>query len=721
MAIRHFLQSNFIGGEITPQMFTRADLDAYNNSMEKLENWLPMPHGGITTRPGLEFVGKFLSTASDNVKLMPFIYNTEQRYVVEVGDQYFRFFTDGARVVETAQVITSQVNNIGIIGHGYSTGDPVVISGFSGDWSSLNGEWVITVVSVDAFTLDGAPSVPINGTSGATICQRIVQIATPYTQAQLLTLRYAQDANNLYLAHGTHAPRQLARLTASTFSLSTFAFDGGPFQKLNTTTSHTMTPGATTGATTLTSSTAYFNANMVGMFIRVGGTTGTPAEQGYALITGYTSTTVVNITVLHTLSGTSATDSWALGSWGEHTGYPQEVALVGQRIVWGKTATEPQTAWASAVTDLFDFSVNVNDDRAFNVVAYSKEANTLQWLMAQKDLLIGTSGTEFSVVGGANGLTPVSANVRLQSAHGSNGVRPVQAGNSVLFTNRTGRKLREMSFQFEADQFVSPDLSLFARHILETNPVVSFAYQQERDGVFWFVLDDGTLATMTWLKDQKVVSWARHYVENAWIWDVVTTPNNEATHDDVYFVVERTIKGASVKYIERLSPGTFVDSNLQGVINGRTIYGLDHLEDQVVSIVGDGGVYRNQTVLSGQVTIDEDEPDITFAIVGLPITATAIPVEPEIDDGTGTSFGKKKRWVKVYVRATDTLSFVIGDEIQSDRTPEDAMDEIPDIPAVQEFDNYPLDYESKGKITLKQTLPLPATILGMFGVMELED
>lgn len=703
-------------------MFTRVDLEQYNQSLEKLDNWLPMPHGGITTRPGLEFIGELKTPAA---RLIPFVYNTEQTYVIEAGNLYFRFYSEGARVVETAKNIVSiSSTTVTVTGHGYTTGDWVVIEGVpvAINSANANGTWVITVTGVNTFTLDGFDGL----TSGAvgTVAE-VYQITTPYTTAQVADLRYAQDSNVLYLAHNSHAPRQLERLTSSTFAISNFSYDGGPFQQLNKTTSHTMTPSVTTGTGTLTSSTGYFTSAMVGMFIRVGGTTGTPAEQGFALITsrdGANPTTVVNITVQHTLSGATATDNWALGAWGSAPGFPGEVTLVGQRIVWGRTPLEQQKAWASAIGDLVDYSVSTNDDRAFQIVAHGNNGNVLRWLAAQKHLLAGTSGSEFSIEGSPDkGLTPTTANVSLQSPWGSSTVRPIQAGNSILYINRTGRKLREMAFTFEADGYTSPDLSLLARHILETNPVTAMAYQQERDGVVYFALNDGSLATMTWLKDQKVVAWAHHTMNNAWINDVVAVPNDSATFDEVYFSVTRTIGGGDITYLERLSPSTFVDSNLQGVIDGRNIFGLEHLNGEEVAIVGDGAVYRNKTVVDGRVTVDSDEPEIEFAIVGLPITATAIPVEPEIDDGTGTSFSKRKRWVEVNIRATDTMTVGINGNIQDERSTEDLMDEVPDFPTIQDFKDYNFDYDDKGKVTITQSLPLPATVLGMFGIVELGD
>lgn len=722
MSLRHTLQSNFSTGVITPHMFTRSDLDQYNRGFEQCDNWLPLPHGGITTRPGSEFVAKV--KAADTSRLLPFIYSTVQNYAIEAGDLYFRFIAEGARITENAKTITNAVDNgsglirLTITGHGYTTNDWTVVESVGGT-TEANNTWIVTVIDPNTIDLQGSAFVNAY-TSGGT-SKKVYTLTTPYLKAELADIRYTQDSENLYLVHPNHAPRVLTRTSVNSFTLTNFVFDGGPYQPLNRDETHTMTASATTGSITVTSSTAYFNTNMVGMYMRIGGTTGSPAEQGFVQFTGYNSTTSMNADVKQTLSGTTATDNWANGAWGNDPGWPGEVGFAQQRLIFAKTTKQPKHGWASAIGIPEDFSVSTNDDRAFSFVAESTGGDVIRWLTGKKNVLIGTSRDEFSLSGGTNGITPSSAKIEDESNYGSNSVRPVQAGKSVLYVTRTGQKLREMTFDLDADSYISPDLSLQARHVLEGNGIVEMAYQQERDSVLWMALEDGTLASMTWLKDQKVIAWATHTLPGAWVHSIISLPSNSATHDEVYLLVERTIDSTTVRYIERFSYGTFVDSNLQGAIGGKTISGLDHLEGETVSIIGDGAPYRNQVVVDGSVTVDDDENDITWAIVGLPITATAVPVEPEVDDGTGTTFGRKKRWPALYLRVLDTMSLVVNSVSIPERSTEDLMDTTVDVPQIQNFRVHPMTYANDAKLTIQQTLPLPATVLGYFGVLEIGD
>ena len=335
----YYVQSDFSSGELTPKMFARIELDQYNNGMKTCQNWLPMPYGGLETRPGLQFVGAVKDSA-DTVAILPFKFNTTETYVLEFGDLYIRFYSDGARVTETAGTVTGTADSAGEVeitqtAHGYTTGDWVVIEDVTGTLEA-NGTWVITSTGANTYTLDD--SVYTNAYVSGGTAKKVYEIVSPYAHTDVLDINYVQDANNLYLVHPDYAPRVVTRTGAATFSITEQEIVGGPYEPLNTDTSLTMTPSATTG-------TGYQCDGFVCLFY-VGyggdvdanwGTTGSPAEQGYVEFTTFSSSTVMNADVKHDLTGTTATVDWALGAFGGSNSYPSVVGLVQQRIVYGAT------------------------------------------------------------------------------------------------------------------------------------------------------------------------------------------------------------------------------------------------------------------------------------------------------------------------------------------------------------------------------------------------
>ncbi|HBF39774.1 MAG TPA: hypothetical protein DDW50_20980 [Firmicutes bacterium] len=92
------LQPSFTGGEISPSLSYRTDLQRYATACKALKNWIVHPHGGTSNRPGTEFI----AATKDNSKrsrIIPFEFSIEQAYTIEFGDQYFRFFMDGGQIL----------------------------------------------------------------------------------------------------------------------------------------------------------------------------------------------------------------------------------------------------------------------------------------------------------------------------------------------------------------------------------------------------------------------------------------------------------------------------------------------------------------------------------------------------------------------------------------------------------------------------------------------
>lgn len=92
------IQPSFAGGELSPSLWGRVDLNKYATGLRRLENFIVRPHGGVSRRPGMRFVAE----AKGACRLVAFQYNAEQNYVLEFGNKYVRFFKDGQPVLKGA-------------------------------------------------------------------------------------------------------------------------------------------------------------------------------------------------------------------------------------------------------------------------------------------------------------------------------------------------------------------------------------------------------------------------------------------------------------------------------------------------------------------------------------------------------------------------------------------------------------------------------------------
>jgi len=92
-------KQNFTAGELTQRLFGRTDLGRYDNGATTVENFLVQPHGGLSRRPGTRYIAE-VKTSSAKTRLIRFQFNVEQVYVIEMGNNYMRFYKDGGQIVD---------------------------------------------------------------------------------------------------------------------------------------------------------------------------------------------------------------------------------------------------------------------------------------------------------------------------------------------------------------------------------------------------------------------------------------------------------------------------------------------------------------------------------------------------------------------------------------------------------------------------------------------
>ena len=179
--------------------------------------------------------------------------------------------------------------------------------------------------------------------------------------------------------------------------------------------------------------------------------------------------------------------------------------------------------------------------------------------------MIGTYGGEH-VLGASDeneAMTPTNVRAKVQSTYGSDNVQPIVAGDSVLFVQRGGRRIRQMHFSFEKDAQVSDDLTVFSNHITEST-IDDMAYQRTPDPMIFAVRNDGQMAVMSYERAQDIFSWCR-LVTNTNLAGTLTEADFESVavipsageEDIVYVVVNRTIGAATKRFIEYLSTREF--------------------------------------------------------------------------------------------------------------------------------------------------------------------
>lgn len=256
MAKVNTIQTNLTGGELSPRLDGRVDITKFKNGARVLENVTVLPHGGARKRSGTKFVVAQKSSV-DDVVLVPFIYNSEQAYVLVFGPSYVWFVKDGGIITHGAGTITgiTKANPAVLTYVGsdtYANGDVVIVTGVAGMTEVNNRQFTVANVDTGAntFELSGVDSREYGTyTSGGAVAE-IVELTTTYTADQLDELRFAQTNDVLYITHGLHPTRKIGRSSHTSWTLETPTLTTGPFRTINPDTSNRLTPSWTPFAIT---------------------------------------------------------------------------------------------------------------------------------------------------------------------------------------------------------------------------------------------------------------------------------------------------------------------------------------------------------------------------------------------------------------------------------------------------------------------------------------
>lgn len=695
------LLTSFNNGVVTPHIDARSDVDKYASSCRILENMLPWVYGDVERRPGTEFIAE-AKVNTTGVRMIPFIFSAVISYMCEFGNFYIRFYYNGAPLLSGG----APVEVTSPYGQGelaalqiHQIGDTMWIVHPSHAPRKLT-RTSATAFSLDTITFENGPfrrRNDIENDDSVTMTSDVTAIGDDGTLTASSATFEAGHVGSIWKLVQSKTTMSLSHSSFQADTASAGIDVRGPWSFRGDASS----PGTcklernvnaagweihrilSLLASTTSTITGTEDEAKVQYRIRTFAASGTmagdltledPLQNGIVRVDSFTSSTVVNITVLEVLVAAAAELRWAEGAWSGVRGYPTAVVFFEGRICYGGTATDPQTVWLSGSDQYEDFEVGSDDADSFALPLTA--TNRIRWLAALDALIVGTSGDEWRIASTRleETLTPDEFNARRQTTYGGKTIQPIQANASVLFVDFVGRKIREFTYNADQQSFVAPDLTELAEHITATG-IIGMAYQRNPDSIVWCVLTDGSLVSMTYQRSQNVVAWADHPMQSGVkVESVAVMPG--ATEDEVWILAVRTIEGATKRYIERMktrvfatqADAFFVDSGL--VYDGSetaTFSGLDHLEGETVKILGDGAVFTPQVVANGSVTLDTA---VSKAVVGLAYRYILKPMRIDLNTRGGSSKGSFKKIAEMYISFLNTLNAQYGKSV-------DALFDIP--------------------------------------------
>ncbi len=539
----------------------------------------------------------------------------------------------------------------------------------------------------------------------------IQTIAGPWTTGMLPRLYWGQSLGTLIITHPLMWPQRIKRTGPGTFALSNYPFEaasGGypiyqPYYKFADDTI-TLTPSATTGSITLTTSAAYWQAGHVGMKVRYQGKTCT--------ITAFTSSTVVTATVNETLAGTTASATWDEQYFSGVWGYPVAVGFHNQRTLFAGHLTVPDGFAGSKVGAPFNHDLGTGkDNEAIFVTIGSTDLNEIRAIMSGQHLQIFTDRGPFYVPGSdTKPITPLTITFLHQQPYGSAYVRPRVLDGATVFLQKDANVMREFMFDFVQVSYKADSVSLLSGHLLSApvNMVVALAGTAQPNDYAFVLNADGTLAQFQSVRAEQLAGWTG--------WNTLGTYLAvSAVDQELLYVAKRTLGGVDKYFLEKfvwdedwtLDCATKLTNGGVPTINWS---GLAYLANQTVSVVGGGDYFGDYTVDgAGSLVINVAASEITVGLNYSPDVET-LPVDGGLQDGPLT--GEVRSIVEGKIRTTRTLSLKVGAEALITRKGGDDFS-LPPTP-VTGWSRFTMDgWSEDPTITLSQDAPLKMTVLGM--------
>jgi hypothetical protein len=627
------VQRSFSGGEITPSLYGRVDTTKYATGLRTCRNFTIMRHGGASNRPGFEFIAE-IKNSSNTVAIIPFIFNSDQTYVLEFGPSYMRVHRNGSPV---------EVSGVSAYAGGtaYAIGALVSSSG-------------VNYYCIQAGTGHTPASSP---TYWYALTGNIYEIPTPYVEADLAGLKYIQSADVIVLTHKNYRQRELARSGHTAWTLTEIVL--APSQAAPTSVSGSGTAGSgsyTYHVTAVNAETFEESYAGVGTVASV-----TAPETNAINVTWTAASGAGQYNVYRVKNGVAGFIGVATGTAFSDTGYtpdttdtppvardpfvgagnyPAVATYIQQRLGFANltNATEKIYLGKTANFKNFSYATPLQDDDAVTFNMAGRQVNAVQHMIDLGKLIVLTSGGEWSIEGDDAGIIrPGAINPIQRSYNGASPIPPIIIGNSALFVQARGTIIRDL-MNDAIEGYKGNDLTIFSAHMFDGYSIDGWAYQQIPHSIVWVVRDDGSLLGLTYVKEQAMVAWHRHDTDGE-LENVCVVP--EGNEDRLYAVIKRTIDGTTKRYIERMHSrqiddivdAVFLDSSL--TYDGRndtpshtmTITGSGWTHDDTLTITSSASFFSAGDVGNEIHLTDSDGTKLRCEIVGYS-SVTAVTVKP---------------------------------------------------------------------------------------------
>lgn len=759
------------GGEMTPEFLGKLDDSKFQTGLALCRNFVVKPHGPIENRSGFELVRE-VKDSSKRTRLIPFRYNAEQTFAVEMGEGYFRWHTHGATLLNGAapyevahpypeadlfavnraqshDVMTlvhanhppAELSRLGAINWTYTPitfsnpmTPPASVTATATPAGSPPGTPTLQSYVVTSVSVDGKhESLPSQGSERYAI-QAISKANPGIVQVSINTTPGGPSVGDTVYVSGVGGMDQLNGRELQVDSVSPMIDPNlGTEIAYFVTLSDGGVPVDTTGYDSYTwggelavlggGANCSNNLFDIGAYNTVAWSPvpGASRYRVYKLTSGLFSfigeteqTSLADDNIAGDLSRTPPIDDPLFQGPGD---YPAAVGYFEQRRWFAGTINQPANAWGtrSGTETNFSYSIPLRADDAISFRVASQQRNAFRHIVSLANLMLLSDTAEWRLT--PNGGEALSASdgvsPRPQTFIGTGAATPVLAGNNLVFAAARGGHLRELAYSWQANGYATGDLSLRAPHLFDGLEIIDMAFAQAPFPIVWAVSSNGKLLGLTYVPEHEVAGWHVHETDGHFE-SICVVP--EGPTDVLYAIVRRRdVTGQTRRFVERMAPredGFFVDCGLR--YDGppvSAVSGLGHLEGRTVSVLADGAVLSRRQVAGGAVTLDVPASKV---IVGLPYDCDMQTLPPILElaaFGQGVNKKANAIWLRVFA-SRGLLAGPSFDDLAEEGWRSAEPFGTPPAPKSEQIKIVlPPGWDREGGVCVRQRDPLPLTIL----------
>ena len=403
--------------------------------------------------------------------------------------------------------------------------------------------------------------------------------------------------------------------------------------------------------------------------------------------------------------------------------YPALVCIHEDRLYFLGSREYPDTIFASRTSRYDEMTLGTDDDDAMSFSLGGPTGQLITWAKSKDGLLLGTGRSEWLVDGSEGGpITPSSHGAYIQSNVGGMRNGAYDIGDMLVFFQAGGRRILRFVYSNDQQSYSTPDMGMYSEHIFSSG-VKQMALQTNPDFILWMVMGDGSLVSATYNPSEGIFGWARHETDGE-VFSIAVSPTGDG-EDDIWLFVKRIVNDAEYPLLEKFAPRrqedqenwTYLDCAVHLDITDNEIQIENDFHLQTLGILVDGSDHQDITPEgSTPVTVSLNR-DGDKAVVGIPFESRIRPQKVVPEDGQVET---DIRVARVGLQLYKTLGVEVGANEDEGRMetlnfiPSGATYGVKPEPYTGEYESG-IDHDASDPdwILIKQNGPFPGNILGV--------